>query len=245
MSIGTRSDSEKVLLGCPRKGPEVVGNYPIDSAVIAAGIAGCLNSSGEFVAGAASPPIGISRGVSMKHVSLNSVTQKGKQVPLLVTDEGVFATLTVADLTFTAREKGAAGNSITVAMVDGGTAGAEVVSVVGSAISVSMDDGVSTAQEIFDALEADAEAMALIEVEISGTAGDAVAAFAADALEDGADSYPYVVEGANVYISDTTGLAVSQDTGTTNTGWKYASEVLEGVSPTLGGSAANCALVNF
>ena len=84
-------------------------------------------------------------------------------------DSGVKAAWVVQDLTYTAASIGTAGNSITIAYTAGGTAGSEVVTVVGNAISVQIQSGVSTATQIRDAVLASAPATALVSVSISGT----------------------------------------------------------------------------
>jgi hypothetical protein len=77
-------------------------------------------------------------------------------------------------LTFTAAAFGTGGNSISVSFTAGGTAGSEVVTVVGNAISVQIQSGVSTAAQIKTKLEASASAMALITV-VETTSGAMVA----------------------------------------------------------------------
>lgn len=251
--IGTRSDASKVILGCPRKGPEIVGDYPFDSAAIGAGIAGCLNTDGEFVAGAAAPVIGISRGASLAHTDRNAVTQAGAEVPLKLTDDNVFSELTKAELTFTAVNlRGEAGDEISITFVDDG-AGAVEVSVDELAITVEMDDTAETgssATAIKTAIDAyftaNPDSPARVSVAISEGDGAVVQDdFVEDFLEGGVDAYAYVVPGAEVFVDDTTGLAIAEDSGTTEMNWKYASLPLEGVSPTVGGESADCALVNM
>lgn len=106
-------------------------------------------------------------------------------------DSGVAASLVVQDLTYTADLRGTAGNSITIAYTAGGTAGAEVVTVVGSAISVSIDvtpvTG-STADQVKTAVDASVAASALISVAVSGTGSDVQAAAAATPLANGTAS---------------------------------------------------------
>jgi len=103
-------------------------------------------------------------------------------------DSGVAASLIVQDLTYTADLRGTAGNSITIAYTAGGTAGAEVVTVVGSAISVSIDvtpvTG-STADQVKTAVDASVAASALISVAVSGTGATVQAAAAATPLAGG------------------------------------------------------------
>lgn len=246
MILGTRSDDTKVLLGCPRSGPEVVDCLPIDSAVVAPGFAGSLNSEGEFVAGG-KPHVGISRGQSMAHKNRTSVTLKGKKVPLRLTEvAAVSASLVKGDLTFTAKTAGPSGNLISVAFVAGGTAGSEVVTVVGTDISVSMGAEVSTATQLKTAIDNKAEAAALISVAIaSGEGSTAQDAFAKDELEGGTVANPYVVAGAIVYVEDDTGLAKASGDGVSATSWKYSDGMtLEGFLPT-GSTTAQCALVDM
>ena len=99
-------------------------------------------------------------------------------------------------LTFTAYKYGTQGNSISVAFTAGGTAGAEVVTVVGKAISVQIQSGTSTAAQVKTALEASVPAMALITVVV--TTGGTMAAPATVTLTGGvggsmaAGSYQYM-----------------------------------------------------
>lgn len=94
------------------------------------------------------------------------------------TDLGAFATLVNNGITWTAVTLGSAGNDITVALVAGGTAGAEVVTVSGSAISVSIESGVSTRTQVLTAIQASAPASALVGISVAsgGTAATAITA---------------------------------------------------------------------
>lgn len=98
------------------------------------------------------------------------------------------ASLVKANLTFTAKIAGFEGNDIEIEFLDTGVAGSEVVTVVGKKITVSMDGGVSTATQLKTAIDAKAEAAALITVAIApGQGSTAQAAFAVDNLEGGDD----------------------------------------------------------
>lgn len=98
------------------------------------------------------------------------------------------AALVKANLTFEAVSAGFAGNDISIEFLNTGTAGAEVVTVVGKKISVSMQGGTSTATQLKTALDASAEAAALISTAIApGTGGTAQAAFAETHLAGGDD----------------------------------------------------------
>lgn len=102
--------------------------------------------------------------------------------------KGIAASVVKANLTFTADTLGAGGNAISIEFLDTGTAGAEVVTVVGSKISVSMEDGTSTANQLKTALDAKPEAAALINTTVaSGQGSTAQASFAEAHLATGAD----------------------------------------------------------
>lgn len=221
-------DSTKVLLGSHGSSDLTATCEPGDPATFLAGLAVRRDTSGNLSLGTGSL-IGVSLGISMSDHAKTSVARVGNFIPVQLTDEGAFSELEEGDLTFTAVEKGEAGDSITIALVDGGTAGDEEVEVTGTDIVVNIDDGVSTAQQIADALEASEEAMALIGVAVaSGQGAVAQDAFAETALADGAESYPYVVIGQPLEVSATTGKAVSNDE---LTGALYVSGVIKGVDP--------------
>jgi hypothetical protein len=94
------------------------------------------------------------------------------------------ATLTKGGVTYTAvANLGKLGNNITVAYTAGGTAGAEVVTVTGSAISVQIESGVSTITQVRTAVNASTAAAALVTA--TGTSGTAVSSATASALTGG------------------------------------------------------------
>ena len=112
-----------------------------------------------------------------------------------------------ARITWTARQAGTAGNSITVAISTAGGA-TPVVSVAGSAISVSCDAS-TTALEIVSAIRAKYEANALVTV--AATPGDGsgnVVTFSAANLSGGvADAYTELAE-----VKSITGPNISLET---------------------------------
>lgn len=67
---------------------------------------------------------------------------------------------------------GASGNNITIAFTAGATAGAEVVTVTGTAISVQIETGVSTVTQVRTAMQAAAACTALVTT--TGTSASAV-----------------------------------------------------------------------
>jgi hypothetical protein len=82
------------------------------------------------------------------------------------------ARVTIQNLEYQAVTAGTSGNSITVAYTTGGTAGSEVVTVVGSAISVQIQSGVSTAGQIAAAIAAFPAAAALVTTAFKPLAGN-------------------------------------------------------------------------
>lgn len=102
--------------------------------------------------------------------------------------QAVAASLVVQDLTYTAATPGLAGNSITIEYVGGGTAGDEVVTVDGTSVTVEIEDGVSTATEIKAAWDAEAGALALATVAVTGTGGNAQEIEAETPLANGLDA---------------------------------------------------------
>ncbi len=134
-------------------------------------------------------------------------------------NSGVAALLVVQDLTYTADLRGAAGNSITIAYTAGGTAGAEVVTVVGSAISVSIDVTAvtgSSADQVKTAVDASVAASALISVEVTGTGATVQAAASATPLATGTNSTVDVT--ANTITIATNGLTTGLKGQLTTTG---------------------------
>lgn len=88
-------------------------------------------------------------------------------------DSGVKASKVVQDITYAAVTPGVAGNSITMTYTGGGTAGSEVVTVVGTAISIQIQTGVSTAIQVKARFDLSAPAIALATATITGTGSNA------------------------------------------------------------------------
>ena len=115
----------------------------------------------------------------------------------------VKASRKIEDITYTAKTAGTAGNSISITLVDDGTAGVETVNVTGSAIVVHMEAGASTADNIRDAIEADDDADALVDLVVdSGDENDVQAAQTILSLTGGAAA-----------IAGTTGIDVGDWNG--------------------------------
>ncbi len=83
-----------------------------------------------------------------------------------VTTAGVKASLHFQDITIRAKSTGVAGNSITIEFIDDVIAGSEVCSVSGTDVKVFIQTGVSTAQQVADALNAESDFTDIATVEI-------------------------------------------------------------------------------
>lgn len=228
MGLG-RHDPNKIPLGASQSSDRLATNEKGDPATFLAGLAVRLASSGELSL-ASGRLLGVSLGRPLcfdPDMPRTAVMRAGNRVPLRLTDIGVAASLVRGDLTFTAKNKGTAGNAITIALVAGGTAGSEVVSVVGNAISISIASGVSTATQIKAAVDASPAALALIGVAITGTAGAAQSAAVAAPLASGVESFAWVVKGARVSV-DNTGKAIN--TGGTATGAVFLTGPMKGIN---------------
>ncbi len=126
----------------------------------------------------------------------------------------VKATKKIQDIAFEAITAGVAGNAITIAYVDDGTAGAETIGVSGSAITVHMEDGASTAQQIADAISGDTGAAALVSLVVDdGDEADVQSAVGATNLEDGVDLVDGVLDGLDVgAFKGVVGISSTDDT---------------------------------
>lgn len=133
------------------------------------------------------------------NVSINGLKYKGELMtnldlsanPITFTHPKVIApiaaSLIIQDLTYSAKEPGVYGNNISIEYTIGGTAGAEVVTVVGNAISVQIETAVSTADQIKAKIDAHSAASLLVSAVVSGTGSTAQIAAVAANLALGAD----------------------------------------------------------
>jgi hypothetical protein len=118
----------------------------------------------------------------------NLADTTGIEIDQYVTGTEIPASLVVQDLTYTALPFGVLGNSITIEYTGGGTAGNEIVTVVGNAISVQIENSVSTATQILTKIQASSAASDLVSVEVSGTGSNAQTTAAATPLAGGLDN---------------------------------------------------------
>lgn len=84
-------------------------------------------------------------------------------IPLCVDmNDGTASSITFQDMTFTAVDIRTLGDDITIEFQPGGTAGSEVVNVIGRAIVVVLQDNISTALQVASAVNNSAAASALV-----------------------------------------------------------------------------------
>ncbi len=231
-------NASQVLLGSVGSSDVTVTCEPADPASFPAGVAVRQKSDGGLLitANGTASLIGVSRGPDLSATKQTSVARTGNFIPLLVDD--VRATMTLAELTFNAHEFGAAGNGITVTLADETTDGSAVIATDPDSptdIIINIQAGVTTAQQIADAVTADYVTAALIEVVIAD--GEEATAQNDDdgTLADGAD---VAAKGAVVQLDDTTGYGVVSGTAT---GAVYLSGVLRGLY--TDGTEVPCAYV--
>jgi hypothetical protein len=120
--------------------------------------------------------------------------------PLLPQVSSFNASLAVQDVTYTAVASGTGGNNISITYTTGGTAGSEVVTVVGNAISVQIQSGASTAADIAAAIAASAPAAALVTTVANTPAAFETAPFSTTYLAGGR-----VLEAGDFYVVIATG----------------------------------------
>lgn len=126
---------------------------------------GTFNSNGYYQGVSVNPNITLSRYAAGIQVTMDNVTPYA----------GVQSVLTVQDLTFTFIAPGD-NNFYTLAYTPGGTAGSEIVSIIGNDITIQIQSGVSTATQIKAAADGSPLASA-ITTTISGVGGNAQVTF--------------------------------------------------------------------
>lgn len=138
-----------------------ISSFSGNSSFNGVGIAGQLGTfgTGGFNGVNINPTITMTNYAQGIFVSMDNVTVFAGQV----------ASRVIQDLTIATDLPGTTGNGVTVEYTGGGTAGSEVVSLTGLALSVQIEDGVSTAQQIANALNAYAPFTQNLNVTVSGT----------------------------------------------------------------------------
>jgi hypothetical protein len=215
---------EFIMLGNTASSVQEVSNEPADPADFPAGRAVRRASNGglQLASNSVASLIGISLGESLSDTEKTAVCRTGNYVPIVLKNDA--ASVKIGDITFTAKLFGAAGNAITVTLVDDTEDGSANVEVDGTDIIVNMEATVTEAQDIVAAIEANSEANALLSCVIDpGDEAAAQAAASETSLTGGSD---VAVIGTLVKVDATTGEAsVDGDT----TAAVYLSGPLTGV----------------
>lgn len=141
------------------------------------------------------------------------------------------AILNIGSLRLTAAATGTGGNSVTVVLTPGATAGAEVVSVISSAITIQIAEGVSTYAQVKTAYDLVGAATTLAVTSSSGTALSNVARVAhcrvATNLAGGVAAAKASVANQDLtYASDLTGVVENGRTVTYTDGGTAGAEVV-------------------
>lgn len=237
-------DASKVLMGATRSSAKDISEYAADPATFLAGLVVRQKSDGTLsVAKSDGFALGLSLGKSLSNHEKTAVCRTGLAVPALLTE--LYAALTKANLTFTAKTIGSGGNDISIIFADTATAGSETISVSTNQITVGIEGGVSTADQIKTAIDGDAESAALIAVAVEeGEGSTAQAAFAEDNLEGGLSAGDYVVIGEKAYTDDVSGkLNDSNESNTTISDAIYVTDPITGIAED--GSEVVVALVDI
>lgn len=114
------------------------------------------------------PPSDSDGGAIYTAISTGSLVRVKDDGTTQVPWPGTAASVVMQDLTYTAGEAMACGNLFTIGYTSGGTAGSEVVSISGYNITVQIADGVSTANQVKAAIEANPTTNALFVVTVTG-----------------------------------------------------------------------------
>ena len=133
--------------------------------------------------------------MSMEGFAQDSFIAGESKLAQALTGSEQLAALILQDLTYTAKAgTGSQGNLISVEYTTGATAGSEAVTVIGNAITVQIEDGVSTADQIKTAVDADVDASALVDLTVSGTGTNAQSVAVAANLSGGLAEDEFKVE---------------------------------------------------
>lgn len=243
-------DATKVLLGTSRssskQGSEV---FPSDPATYKAGLAVRRNSSnGLSLVKADGVWAGISLGRSLSDTLKTEVLKAGEQVPVLLERQPARGTITITSYAnlvavtpdtitvgatvFTAQSGAATPGTATFRAATDNTATAASLATqinahatAGALVKATSALGVVTLTALSNAVDADTIALAYADL---GTA-TVGATVSGATLTDSDDTADWVVIGAKVYFSDTTGKADDPSSGATISDAIYVSAPLTGI----------------
>jgi len=241
-------DATKVVMGSPGMSGAEVKNFAADPASFPAGVAVTLGSDGlPSLLKSAGAWAGVSMGKSLSDTKKLSVLAVGNSVPMLIERQPARGIVTITSF---ANLVSGTDDSITVgATVFTAQAGAATL---GQTTFQAATSNNATATSLAAQINAHATAGALVKATASGavvtltaisnsSAADTIALAYTDndtnvgatvsgaTLTDSDDSADWVVLGAKVYISNTTGKADDPNSDATISDATYASAVLSGI----------------
>lgn len=241
-------NASKVLMGSPCMSDAEVSDFDADPASFIAGVACRLKSDGAVsLLSADGNFLGISLGKSLSNHKKLSVLRAGTKVPVLVERQPARG---IATITSYANLVSGTDDSITVGATEF-TAQAGAVTP-GDATFQAATDNATTAASLAAQINAHAVAGALVKATVVGavvtitaklntTAGDTIALAYTDndsnigatvsgaTLTDSDDTPDFVVVGAKVYFSNTTGKADDVNSNATISDAVYVSGLLTGI----------------
>lgn len=249
-------------MGMPQSSEREVFQHASDPATFIAGLAVRQKSDGLLsVTSSDGMWVGVSLGKSLSDTKKTAVCASGLKVPVLLERQPARGEV---EITSYANLVSGTDDSVTIgATVFTAQAGAATP---GDATFQAVTDNDTTAISLADQINAHATAGALVEATVAGavvtltaksnsTSGDTIALEYTDndtnigatvsgaTLTDSDDTADWVVLGAKVYFSDTTGKADDPNSASTISDAVYASGVLTGIDES--GSEVACVLVDM
>lgn len=241
-------DATKVVMGSPGLSGANVKNFAADPASFPAGVAVTLGSDGiPSLLKSAGAWIGVSMGKSLSDTNKLSVLTDGRSIPMLIERQPARGIVTITSY---ANLVSGTDDSVTVgATVFTAQAGAATL---GQATFRAATSNDATATSLAAQINAHATAGALVVATAAAavvtltaisnsTSGDSIALAYTDndtnvgatvsgaTLTDSDDTADYIVVGAKVYISNTTGKADDPNSDSTISDAVYASAQLSGI----------------
>lgn len=255
-------DASKCVMGAPGHSGAEVSVHDSDPATFVAGLAVRQKSDGALsVAVGDGQWLGVSLGKSLSDTKKTAVARTGERIPVLLEAKPAYGEI---EITSYANLVSGTDDSVTVgATVFTAQAGAATP---GDATFQAATSNAATATSLAAQINAHATAGALVEAVANGavveirakantSAGNSIALAYTDndtnvgatvsgaTLEGGGDASDFVVLGAKVYFSDTTGKADHANSDSTISDAVYVSGVLTGYAED--GSEVACALVDM
>lgn len=256
-------DITKVAMGSTYSSDKAISEYTGAPATYLAGLAVRRKSDNTLsVAVADGQWLGVSLGKSLSDISKTAVCRAGLRVPVLLEAKPAYGEV---EITSYANLVVSSGDTVTVGAT-GFVAQSGAVTPGGATFQAATNND-ATATSLAAQINAHATAGALVEAvavdavvqiraKANTTAGNTIVLTYTDAnaeigatvtgsgtLEDGGDAPDYVVKGAKVYFSDTTGKADDGNSDATISDAVYVSGVLTGIAED--GSEVYAALVDM